>query len=170
MHRWGLCSTALLTLFLASAARADKYANGWRGNGTGLWPDSTAPTQWSRIPRGALDGLRSQAQRPTTTAPGDAPLVEKGQLRNWLVLGPFAVKDSVRDFDQESLKGEGAVEPSSEKVGDLAWKSAAAPADDITVFGAAELPWLDLAKVFGFQRNQIAYAHSYLYSPRGGPA
>src|SRR6185295_3154671 len=54
--------------------------------------------------------------------------------------------------------------------GEREWKQAAVPPDDIWVFGTAELPWLDLAKVVGFQRNQLAYAHAWLYSPRGGPA
>jgi outer membrane protein assembly factor BamB len=38
------------------------------------------------------------------------------------------------------------------------------------VFGNAELPWLDVAKVVGYRRNQVAYAHTYLHSPRGGRA
>src|SRR5262249_12322135 len=95
----------------------------------------------------------------------------KGQLRDWLVLGPFAVADSVKDFDTDPLQGEADVEPSADdKRAGQEWKRATVPPDDIWAFGAAELPWLDLAKVVGFKNNQVAYAHTYLFSPRGGPA
>jgi outer membrane protein assembly factor BamB len=163
--------TLLGSLLLVPFAQAAQPATGWRGNGTGLWPDATPPLEWSRIPRGALDGLRAQAGRPPGKGAGDAPVVHKGLLRDWLVLGPFAVQDSLRDFDQDSIKGEGTVEPSAgEKLAGLAWTRATVPPDDIMVFGTAELPWLDLARVVGFKRNSVAYAHTYLFSPRGGPA
>jgi hypothetical protein len=145
--------------------------SGWRGNGTGLWPDARPPVEWGRIPHGAVEGLRCQANRPAGEKAEKAPLVEKGLLRDWLVLGLFAVADSVKDFDQDLLRGEATVEPSpGDKSGVLEWKAASTPTDDIWVFGATELPWLDLAKVVGFKRNQIAYAHTYVFSPRGGPA
>src|SRR5262245_7612760 len=164
------CWIVLLLATLADPAyAADPIANGWRGNGTGLWPDATPPLEWSRTPRGALEGLRAQADRPKDDKPGEAPLVEKGLVRDWLVLGPFAVKDSVADFDQDLSKGEADVEPAAkDKFGDLAWKQTSVPPDDVMVFGTAELPWLDLAKAVGFARNQIAYAHAYLHSPKGG--
>jgi outer membrane protein assembly factor BamB len=154
----------------AAAGRAADPVSGWRGNGTGLWPDAKPPLEWYRIPRGALDGLRASADPPKGKEHGDAPLVAKGLVRDWLVAGPFAVENSVKDFDRDFLGGEAAVEPSAgAKAGDAAWKAASGPPDDITVFGTAELPWLDLAKVVGFKRNQLAYAHAYLFSPRGGP-
>jgi outer membrane protein assembly factor BamB len=144
--------------------------SGWRGNGTGLWPDARPPLEWGRIPHGAVEGLRCQANRPWDETAGKAPLVEKGLLRDWLVLGPFAVADSVKDFDQDVLRGEMTVEPSAgDKGAGLEWKPVSVPPDDIWVFGATELPWLDVAKVVGFKRNQLAYAHTYVFSPRGGP-
>lgn len=164
--------TALLGFWLAAAAAwAGDPASGWRGNATGLWPDADPPLEWGRTPRGALDGLRTRPDHPAGEEAGNSPLVEKGHLREWLVLGPFAVEDSVKDFDRDVLGGEANVAPSADdrKAG-LEWKPAAAPADDIWAFGAAELPWLDLAKAVGFKRNQLAYAHTYLFSPRGGPA
>lgn len=146
-------------------------ASGWRGNGTGLWPDAKPPVHWYRTPRGALEGLRATANRPADEKPGNAPIVEKGLLRDWLVLGPFPVNDSVKDFDKDLLQGEDKVEPAlGDKTAGQTWKSATVPPDDIMVFGTAELPWLDLAKVFGFKTNQVGYAHTYVFSPRGGPA
>ncbi len=136
---------------------------------TGLWPDAKPPLEWHRIPRGALDGMRASATPPKDKEPGDAPLVVKGLVRDWLIVGPFAVENSVKDFDRDLLDGEATVEPTDgKKVGDVAWKTATATVDDITVFGTAELPYLDLGKSLGFKPNQIGYAHAHVYSPRGG--
>jgi outer membrane protein assembly factor BamB len=77
----------------------------------------------------------------------------------------------VRDFDRDFLGSETAVEPAAgQKVGDRVWTAATVPPDDIMVFGTAQMPWLDVGMAVGFQRNQLAYAHCYLFSPRGGPA
>jgi outer membrane protein assembly factor BamB len=114
--------------------------------------------------------LRASAAPPAGTEHGNAPLVAKGLVRDWLVAGPFPVGDSVKDFDRDFLAGEATAEPAEgRKVGDVVWRTATVPPEDIMVFGTAELPWLDLGKVVGFRRNQLAYAHAYLFSPRGGP-
>ncbi len=153
----------------AIALHAAEPTSGWRGNQTGLWPDAKPPIEWHRKPLGALDGLRASASRPKDDQPGSAPLVEKGLIRDWLVVGPFAVEDSVKYFDQDFLGG--INDPAEgDKVRDMEWKTATVPPDDIMVFGTAELPWLDLSKALGFQKNQIGYAHTYLHSPRGGRA
>jgi outer membrane protein assembly factor BamB len=165
-YPWLLLSVPLL----AATVHAAEPVSGWRGNGTGLWPDAKPPLEWYRIPRGALDGLRASADAPKGKEHGDASLVAKGLVRGWLVLGPFAVADSVKDFDRDFLDGEATAEPASgKKVDGATWTPASVPPDDIMVFGTAELPWLDLAKAVGFKRNQLAYAHTYLFSPRGGP-
>jgi outer membrane protein assembly factor BamB len=159
-----------LPFLLATTAPAADPASGWRGNGTGLWPDARPPVEWHRLPRGALDGLRASAAPPAGDGPGDVSPLAKGLVRDWLVIGPFAVDDSVKEFDRDFLGGETTAAPAEGAgVGAAAWKTATVPPDDITVFGTAELPWLDLAKAVGFRRNQLAYAHAYLYSPRGGP-
>jgi outer membrane protein assembly factor BamB len=155
----------------AAASLAGEPVGGWRGNRTGLWPEGHPPLVWQRIAKGAMEGLRCRADKPAGADAGDAPLVEKGLPRDWLVLGPFAVAESEKDFDRDPLGGETTVEPAEgDKVADRSWQRATVPPDDFMVFGTAELPWLDLAKAVGFQRNQIAYAHTYLHSPRGGKA
>lgn len=167
-HLWFVFLVGLVPTSLTLSAEP---ANGWRGNGTGLWPDSKPPLTWHRLPRGAMETLRCTANKPAGTEPGDAPRVVKGLMRNWLVLGPFAVEDSSKDFDKDFIGNEGTIEPSlGTKTAEKEWKAATVPPDDIMVFGTAELPWLDLAKAIGYARNQVAYAHTYLYSPRGGPA
>jgi outer membrane protein assembly factor BamB len=165
----------MFLLLLEPAAHSAGPFSGWRGNGTGLWPDARPPLEWHRIPRGALDGLRASAVPPQGEKSADAPLVAKGLVRDWLLAGPYAVDDSVKDFDRDFLAGEATAKPAEGRtVGAAAWRAAtvtspSGPPDDIWVFGAAELPWLDLAKAIGFRRNQLAYAHTYLFSPRGGP-
>jgi outer membrane protein assembly factor BamB len=161
-----LCS---LLAFTPSSADPG-VANGWRGNGTGLWPDAHPPLEWSRLPKGLMADLRARVERPDGKAAGDAPRLERGLIRDWLVLGPFAVKDSVRDFDQAQLADETTLRPSGgDKLGALAWKPLTATLDDRWVFGTAVLPSANLAAaVGGFKPNQVAYAHTYLHSPRGG--
>src|SRR5438876_11390926 len=96
---------ALLTLSPGYADSADAF-NGWRGNGTGLWPAAHPPLEWSRIPQGAAADLRSSADRPDDKTLAGAPPLQKGLVRDWLVIGPFAVKHSVRDFNDAQLADE----------------------------------------------------------------
>jgi outer membrane protein assembly factor BamB len=161
--------TLLLSLLFLTPCSAE-IANGWRGNGTGLWPDANPPLVWSRTPKGVLAGLRVRADRPTDkTAAGSSPL-ENGLIRDWLVIGPFPVADSLLDFDKAQLAGETTVEPAAgDKVGSLVWKKMAAGFDDPWAFGPVPLPTADLAAAIGgYKRNQMAYAHAYLFAPKGG--
>jgi outer membrane protein assembly factor BamB len=167
LQRW-ISASAVLAIAVASTNAAEP-ASGWRGNQTGLWPNANPPVEWRRTPKGALAGLRATAHWTKDKEPANAAVVEKGLIRDWLVIGPFAVDDSVKDFDRDFL-GQLGCPSAGNKVRDREWKVAAVPPDDIMVFGTAELPWLDLGKALGFQKNQIGYAHTYLNSPRGGPA
>src|SRR5262245_9955344 len=139
-------AVALIALLLAPCvASAADPVSGWRGNQTGLWPDAQPPLELHRIPRRALAGRHMAAAPPKYKASGSPVL--KGLLREWLVIGPFAVEDAVKNFDHDALGGEAAAEPADgKKVGEVAWKAVSGPADDVTVFGTAELPFVDLAK------------------------
>lgn len=159
----------LLALVGLSASGAEP-ANGWRGNGTGLWPDAQPPLEWSRIPKGVLGDLRAWAGRTDDKAAVDAPRLEKGLVRDWLVIGPFPVKDSVRDLNEAQLADEATVRPAAgDKAGTLVWKALTAQRDDRWVFGTVALPVADLATaVGGFKPNQVAYAHTNLFAAKGG--
>jgi outer membrane protein assembly factor BamB len=157
-------------LGMAFTIQAAEPANGWRGNGTGLWPDSQAPTEWSRIPHGALEGMRNSAEKPATNDAGDAPLIRKGLVCHWQALGPFDVPHPVQDFDLAPAGDESTLEPAPGKIADREWNKISVPEDDMYVFGAAELPWLNLGKALDSKSKQIAYAHTYVHSPRGGRA
>lgn len=159
-----------LVAFLLATAIAMEPVTGWRGNGTGLWPNSTAPLEWHRLAHGAMEGLRCQANRPENADVGNAPPVPKGLPGEWLVLGPLTLLDSVANFDDDLLGSEAGVNPAAgERTAGLEWRKIAAKQDDPMEFGAALLPWVELAKVEEFEKNRVAYAHTWLYSPRGGP-
>jgi len=165
-------ATATMTLvWMVSCVHGADIVHGWRGNGTGLWPDAKPTLEWSRTRRGPLQNLRHSTTRPKDKDPGEAKLVEKGLVRDWLLIGPFAVDDSIKDFDRDHLGGEEKVEPNAgDKVGERVWTAVAATPDDIMVFGTAELAYCDFTKTFEFKPNQVGYACTYLHSPRGGPA
>ena len=108
--RWFAVSLVLL-ICLLGVSHGDEPASGWRGNWTGQWPDAKTPIEWSRIPHGAIEGMRCRASLPANAEAGDAAIVEKGLLREWLVIGPFLMEDSVKKIDDVLLNGDAAVEP-----------------------------------------------------------
>ncbi len=157
-----------------ASAFAGEPATGWRGNGTGLWPECKAPLTWSRIAHGAMEGMKAQAGRPREPQDASeekAPAVRKGLVPEWLVLGPIGVADSVKGFDNDLLGGETTAMPNAgDRTAGAAWQKITAPFDDPMVFGTAGFPWIDFVKpADGYKPNQIAYAATYLFSPRGGP-
>jgi hypothetical protein len=165
--------SVLFLLFVSalSVSPASEPTSGWRGNGTGLWPEAKVTTEWSRIPHRSTERLWCRGNPSPNEKPGATEVVEKGLIREWLVIGPFGVADSEKNFDDDLLNGESLVEPNvGNNIGDHKWTPLTSPADDPMVFGTADVPWLDVGKAVGFKINQLAYAHTYLFSPRGGPA
>jgi hypothetical protein len=57
--------------------------------------------------------LRSGPNRPPNDEAGNAEFAEKDLLRDWLVIGPFTVEDSVRNFDKDLLGGEAEAKPTA---------------------------------------------------------
>jgi hypothetical protein len=159
-----------LAVILSAGAFAAEPVSGWRGNATGLWPECTALLEWHRLAHGAMEGLRGQANLPQLAEVGDAPLVRKGLPAEWLVLGPFTVADSVANLDDDLLGTEKGASPNAgDQTAGFAWRKIAPKQDDPMDFGAAVLPWVELAKPEEFEKSRIAYAHTWIYSPRGGP-
>jgi outer membrane protein assembly factor BamB len=162
----------LLVLAGETSFAGGGIANGWRGNGTGLWPDSTVPLEWQRIPKGVIADLRIRADRPPDPSQlaRDAVPLAKGIVRDWLVLGPVAVRDSVQEFRKPELADDASAQPSAgDSAGGRQWKKMTAQLDDRFAFGPATAPVADVgAAVGGCMPNHIAYAHTYLYAPRGG--
>lgn len=158
-----------LFLLISGSTLAAEPQAGWRGNRTGLWPEARTVLEWSHIPRGALDGARCRALAEKSA---DGTPIEKGQLTDWLVAGPFA-DDAAETLAALPLGDESALVPPGEGRG--VWRPVTAPADDPTLFGAADLPWFDLGRTFwpdrkeATPRGQLGYAHTWIHSPRGGP-
>jgi outer membrane protein assembly factor BamB len=142
---------AVVGLFVLSVAVADAQVVGWRGDGSGCYPDAAPPTRWEATT--PLDGVMSRAARPKDDQPAGRPLAD-GVIRSWLVLGPVdAPKDAVGET--EVLKGEAEFAPDAgDKVGEAAWKET-----------ASDEALLNLAALFGQKTDAAAYAHAYVYAP-----
>ncbi len=154
-----------------SAAEAPESATyGWRGNWTGRFPEATPPVRWNRTAKGVLAGLTYQAARPGEPSAQESQPIECGLVRDWLVIGPFPVEDSVEDFDVDQLASEPQVQPDDgDAVGGLTWKHLFVDKPpDYERWGTTELDWVDLAEVVGYKPNQVAYAHTYLHCQRPG--
>lgn len=130
---------------------------GWRGDGTGCYPEATPPVHWGRVSKSVLS-LRTQARKPAGDAPGGQAPAD-GVIREWLVLGPIPVPDGVKPgaMNAQTLPGEPDLSPNEgDKSGALAWKL-------VKEEGAL----LDFGAVLGKEKDAIAYAHAYLWSPAG---
>src|ERR1051325_3327671 len=109
-------ATVLLGAVIAShpwAASAETHAWGWRGDGTGRFPDADPPVKWGRI-SSTIKGLSTQAEKPTGAEPDklDRPM-SFGTVDEWLVLGPFDAKEGTAKeiLDKELVPGEVALRP-----------------------------------------------------------
>src|SRR5438045_2827228 len=117
-------SLMLLSLTLLSFAAAAETLVGWRGDGTGCYPDADPPVTWGRSSK-AVQGLRYQPQKPGAEASGKA--MPDGVIREWLVLGPVPVPDVPKPIEQETLEGEIQFAPEDGgKVDTLVWKKVSA--------------------------------------------
>ncbi|MBI3829595.1 MAG: PQQ-binding-like beta-propeller repeat protein [Planctomycetes bacterium] len=149
---------------------------GWRGDGTGRYPGATPPARWfRRAVMGATAGASYQAKKPAGDAPSkDAAKLELGIVKDWLVLGPFASDNPAADIDKAFYPDEAALQPDDgTKTGALEWKALHTSIDTqsthYTNEGTCGNFHIDFVQLFGKVNNQVAYAHTYLYSPTGGP-
>ena len=155
---------------------------GWRGDWTGRFPGATPPIQWSRRVKGITSELKYQAGKPSGEPGADSHPLEYFTVKEWLVAGPFAVDDPVKDIDKDFLGGEGEFEPAKDaKAGNSTWKRLRVGIDTqsthyhnegtcgdlnvdfVYVFG--NLPQSGMAKAAGELDNKVAYAHTYVHSP-----
>ena len=152
----------------AEAPVSETY--GWRGNWTGRFPEANPPVRCGRTAKGILAGLTYQAARPAEQSARGSQSIEDGLIRDWLVIGPFPVKDSVEEFDADQLAGEAEVQPDEgNAVGGLMWKRLIVEKPpDYERWGTTELDWIDVAEVVGYKPNQLAYSHTYLHCRRPG--
>jgi len=148
-----------------ATAGATTKVVGWRGDGSGRYPDARPPLRWGRVARSIL-ALRAQADRPKPEQTG-RPIAD-GVVREWLVLGPHPLPEgfkNAKDFRKEIIPGESAFDPSEgHVVAELKWTRV-----------AVETSTLDFRAIFGAKsvgpdaRPNVAYACTRIYSPTGGP-
>ncbi|MBM4035981.1 MAG: hypothetical protein FJ291_29955, partial [Planctomycetes bacterium] len=169
-----VCGVAVLLLVVSAAfAGEPPKTYGWRGNWTGLYPEANPPTEWGRIAKGVVAGLTCQAAKPDANAAKGTTAITTGQgfIRDWLVVGLFPVSHSVNDFDKEQIPGEAKLAPAEgDKAGDLAWRRLHLVREpDYERWGRVDLDEaVDLAKALDYKANHVAYAHTYIHTPRAG--
>src|SRR5262249_50614810 len=123
---------------------------------------------------GALANAQYQANKPKgATAPADAPRLDLGIVKDWLVLGPFAADDAP-DIEKAYFSDEATLLPSEgDKSGGQTRKLLPTSIDTqsthYTNEGTCQDYNVDFVFLYGQLKNQVAYAHTYLYSPTGGP-
>jgi outer membrane protein assembly factor BamB len=159
---------------------------GWRGDWTGRFPGATPPTRWSRRLKGITSQIKYQAERPSGEPAADSHPLEYFTIKEWLVAGPFAAEDPLKDIDKDFLGGEAEVLPATgAKAGRSTWKHLRVGIDTqschyhnegtcgdlnvdfVYVFG--KLPASGTAKTLGVPLDRkLAYAHTYFHSPSGG--
>ncbi len=161
----------------ADVLPTSEHPFGWRGDGSGLYPGARPPTSWSRTISGsAVTRATYQGPKPKGDGPSsDAAPLELGMVKDWLVIGPFAADDPAKDIEKPFLGDEAAVRPDENaKVGALSWKRLRVSMDTQsshnTNGGICNEQNVDFTYIYGRLANQVAYAHTYLYSPSGGPA
>ena len=159
----------MIGVLLVLAGGAPGQVVGWRQNWTGRFPEATPPVEWGRTFKNSMvKGLRVQAKKPAGNAADDAaqPMTD-GALLACLVLGPFTPNDPAKALDEAFLANEADVQPEvGEKVGGLEWKFLK---QDRPAHVLNEVEPLPIHRALGKPKvGQVAYAHSYLYSPRAG--
>jgi outer membrane protein assembly factor BamB len=179
-------ASARSTLGSAAFQPTPEHPVGWRGDGSGRFPGATPPTTWSRRVNGITTALRYQAAKPSGEQPGkESRELDYFTIKDWLVAGPFAVGDA-QDLASDQLGGEAAAQPAENaKVGASTWKFLHADVntqsrhecnegscgqsyvDFIFAFGkiSGEGEGVKALTVEGTFANQVAYAHTYVWSP-----
>jgi len=140
-----------LSAVLSATALFGADSLGWRGDGTGRYPDATPPLKWGRTTQ-TIAALRYQAKKPEEKDQGlPAP---DGVVREWLVLGPYAPPEP-KPFEGDSMPDEVKLAPNEgDKVGELVWKKAE----------KLENAFIDFNTAFGKHKAGLGYAYTNVYA------
>lgn len=141
----------LIYILFSASTMLGADSLGWRGDGSGRYPDATPPLKWERVSK-ATAALRFQTQKPGD-APSGSPMTD-GVVREWLVLGPYTPPEP-KPFESDTMPDETNLAPAEgDKVGELVWKKTAKLENAIVDFNAA----------FGKQTAGMGYAFTYVYA------
>lgn len=144
-----------------AAKSAVTTVSGWRGDGSGHYPDANSPVAWGRTARSVKE-YSAQARRP---AEGELPAkdaaIADGVIHKWLVLGPLTIPEGAKA--EELIPDAAALAPDeNQKTGDLTWRAVTQDT------GCMDL--CALLNVAPDAKGVGAYACTYIYSPSGQPA
>ncbi len=148
----------LVLLAFTSAALTAGEVVGWRGDGTGSYPQAAPPVQWQQVSK-AVDGLRFQAEPPKDNQPAGNPMPD-GIIREWLILGPIAdtMDEKKLPADPAYADDQSKLEPAlGRELAGTAWKAM-----------KTDTAFIDFARQFdsyGKDVQQAAYAATWIYSP-----
>ncbi len=150
-----------LILFILSLPLAVFAAepHGWRGDGTGRYPDANPPTTWERKAVDPLWAMRCSAVRPAANDENAGrPIAgQVGYITDWLILGPIAVPDAPAAIANPIIPNESEVRPTAgEKIGASTWTRLEAGPD------------INLTLALGKGENRACYLHTYLFSKAAG--
>jgi outer membrane protein assembly factor BamB len=133
---------------------------GWRGDGTGKYPDATPPLEWGRVSK-SMKNLTWQIAKPAPSATKAEQSLAQGFVTDWLVLGPIPLSDADAQLDakqllaKEFLPNEAQFQPTTgEARGSLTWKALRTPDS-----------FVDFTTALGEMENHVVYLHAYLHSP-----
>ena len=147
---------SILAIILTYSAAAETTV-GWRGDGSGRFPDADPPVTWGRVSKG-VKGLRFQAQKPKADGEATGTAMADGVVREWLVLGPIPVPDVPKAAEHDTLPGELQFAPDEgDKLENLVWKKI----DTAT-------STLDFTALLGTHAKSFAYAVTNVFSEAGG--
>jgi hypothetical protein len=112
---------AVLSASQAAESGTAPACVGWRGDGTGCYPNANPPVEWHRRVNGEF-GLACSAKKPGAEVPPLEKTIAFG-LREWLCLGPWVTADRTKSMTDELIP-EKTVEPElGAKGGDFTWES-----------------------------------------------
>ena len=138
------------------AVAAGAQVMGWRGDGSGKYPDAGPPLEWGRHAKTITD-LSAFARKPKEDAlPAKEDAIVDGEIRRWLVLGPVPIADG-KKADEALPNAQDFAPDANGRLGELVWQP-------VTI----ETSGMDLCALFGKDpkdKGYAAYACAYLYSP-----
>ena len=148
---WAVVVGMLTGMVVWPVRPAQVVISGWRGNGTGRFPDASPPTQWEQVSK-VMKGLRCQARKPNGEEASGIPAY-CGSVAEWLVLGPRAAPGE-KPIDEEIVPDEASLSPDEgQKAKDATWTRR-----------VSENGIVDFAQMFGAEAKGVSYAHTYLFS------
>ncbi len=158
------CLSTAVSADITSPNPTPDHPQGWRGDGTGRYPNASAPVTWERRMITPLAELRSIAGKAADGAPAGGEFMRRAkgtfQPIEWLVLAPIAAPAAERDenktLDAPANVDEARVMPvAGDRVGDLAWKPVRITrgVDLFTLLGPVE-------------GNHVAYLFASVFAPR----